>query len=129
MTRNDFIQRLVIRECGLYSMMERLVEFASEAADKLEECGVPFDEEPKVVDADFEEIYDVRHKPLKEFYEEGKISCRTFNVLKAAGAQTLGDVTKLTLLHLLKVRSCGKKTIADAENLLHSYGYDWAKEC
>lgn len=126
MTRNEFIQRLVIRECGLYTRMERLVEFASEAADKLEACGVPFDEEPIVVDADFEETDDVLHKPLKEFYEEGKISCRTFNVLKAAGAQTFGDVVALRKADVLRIRTCGQKTIEDIENLLHSYGYDWA---
>lgn len=126
MTRNEFIQRLVIREYGQYENMKRLVEYAKEAADKLEACGVPFDEEPKVVDADFEETDDVLHKPLKECYAEGELCVRAFNVLKAAGAQTFGDVVALRKADVLRIRTCGQKTIEDIKNLLHSYGYDWA---
>lgn len=125
MKRNEFIQRLVIKEYGTYNITN-LIKYANDAADKLEACGVPFDDEPIVVDADFEETDDVLQKPLKEFYEEGKISCRTFNVLKAAGAQAFGDVVALRKVDVLSIRACGKKTLAEIADLLHEYGYDWA---
>ena len=65
MTRNEFIQRLVIKTYNQYENMKRLVEYANEVADKLAACGVPFDEEPIVVDADFEETDDVLPEQLK----------------------------------------------------------------
>ena len=128
MTRNEFIQRLVIKAYCQFADMKSLVEYANEAADKLEACGVPFDDEPKVVDADFEEepTDEILKKPLKEFYEEGKLSVRAFHVLEAAGALHFGDVTKFKITDLLRIRICGKKTIEGIENLLHEYGYGWA---
>ena len=113
----------------MYNQFEKitsLVEYANEAADKLEACGVPFDDEPKVVDADFEETDDVLQKTLKELYEGGKLSTRAFNVLKVAGAQTLGDVTAMRKTDLLRIGTCGRKTLEGIDNLLHEYGYDWA---
>jgi len=126
MTRNEFIQRWVIKMYNQFEKITSLVEYANEAADKLEACGVPFDDEPKVVDADFEETDDVLQKTLKELYEGGKLSTRAFNVLKVAGAQTLGDVTAMRKTDLLRIGTCGRKTLEGIDNLLHEYGYDWA---
>ena len=128
MTRNEFIQRLVIKTYCQFADMQSLVEYANEAADKLEACGVPFDEEPKVVDADFEEepTDEILRKTLKELYEGGNLSTRAFNVLKVAGAQTLGDVTAMRKTDLLRIGTCGRKTLEGIDNLLHEYGYGWA---
>ena len=128
MTRNEFIQRLVIREYSPYENMERFVEYAHKAADKLEACGVPFDEEPKLVGVDLGETSNdndmmyFEDEPLTFF----NLRDETVEILRKNEIRTFKDLLRQRKTDISKICSNYKDLINELTNLLHKYGYDWA---
>lgn len=55
------------------------------------------------------------------------LSVRAMNCLKAAEVRTLGDLSKLTQMEIMKFRNFGKKSLNEIVELLESRGYEWKK--
>lgn len=59
---------------------------------------------------------------LEQYIEELDLSVRTFNILKRAGANTLGDISQLTEEQLRRMRNSGKKVYNEVVKMLKEYG-------
>lgn len=65
---------------------------------------------------------DKKMKILEMTIEEMDLSVRSYNCLKRANIQTVGDLTKKTEDDMLKVRNLGKKSLDEVILKLDSYG-------
>ncbi|MBQ9191416.1 MAG: hypothetical protein IJ142_07425 [Bacteroidaceae bacterium] len=62
---------------------------------------------------------------IKELYEWGRISVRTFNSLHSAGMETLGDILNIiqTPMDLLNLRNFGRKSYTEIEPFINRLKY------
>lgn len=67
------------------------------------------------------------NETLAKRIEDCNLSTRTWNICKANGIETMGDLCKLCKTDWLKFRNSGKKALAEIDDLLHDNGLDWAK--
>lgn len=56
------------------------------------------------------------------------LSLRSFNCLKRAGIDTVGDITRRTFDEMFKIKNFGKKSIAEVEGKLAEMGLSFAEE-
>jgi DNA-directed RNA polymerase subunit alpha len=66
-------------------------------------------------------------KMLDMTIEELDLSVRSFNCLKRAGINTVGDLVKTTEEDMKKVRNLGAKSLEEVINKLAEMGLDLAK--
>lgn len=71
---------------------------------------------------------DDREKVLEMTIEELDLSVRSFNCLKRAGINTVGELTNKTESDMMKVRNLGKKSLEEVTNKLDSLGFSLRKE-
>ncbi|MEG0457374.1 MAG: DNA-directed RNA polymerase subunit alpha C-terminal domain-containing protein, partial [Oscillospiraceae bacterium] len=69
-----------------------------------------------------------KDKVLEMTIEELELSVRSFNCLKRAGINTVGDLAQKTLEEMLKVRNLGKKSLEEIINKLNSLELSFRKE-
>jgi len=74
-----------------------------------------------------EEQSDEKDKVLEMPIEELELSVRSFNCLKRAGINTVGDLTMRTVEEMMKVRNLGKKSLEEVEKKLAELGYSLKK--
>ncbi len=67
-------------------------------------------------------------KALEQTIEELGFSIRTFNVLKRAGIETLGDISKLTEEQFSRIRNTGKKMYDEVAKKLGEYGLTFRED-
>ena len=65
---------------------------------------------------------DERTKLFEKPIEEMELSVRSYNCLKRAGIETIGDLAKKTKADMLKVRNMGAKSLEEVLNKMESYG-------
>ncbi len=65
---------------------------------------------------------DERTKLFEKPIEEMELSVRSYNCLKRAGIDTVGDLAKKTRAEMMKVRNMGAKSMEEVINKLESYG-------
>ena len=70
----------------------------------------------------------IKEKVLEMTIEELDMSVRSFNCLKRAGIDTVGDLTNKTEEDMIKVRNLGKKSLEEVVQKLHSLGLDLKKD-
>ena len=63
-------------------------------------------------------------KVLEMTIEELDLSVRSFNCLKRAGINTVGDLINKSEEDMMKVRNLGKKSLEEVVFKLHSLGFD-----
>lgn len=56
------------------------------------------------------------------------LSLRSFNCLKRAGIDTVGDITRRTFDEMFKIKNFGKKSIAEVQGKLEEMGLSFAEE-
>ena len=71
---------------------------------------------------------DSQDKVLEMTIEELDLSVRSFNCLKRAGINTVGELTNKTEDEMMKVRNLGKKSLDEVINKLDSLGFSFHKE-
>lgn len=71
---------------------------------------------------------DDREKVLEMTIEELDLSVRSFNCLKRAGINTVGELTNKTESDMMKVRNLGKKSLEEVTNKLDSLGFSLRKD-
>ena len=65
---------------------------------------------------------DERTKLFEKPIEEMELSVRSYNCLKRAGIETIGDLAKKTRADMLKVRNMGAKSLEEVIQKMESYG-------
>lgn len=65
---------------------------------------------------------DERTKLFEKPIEEMELSVRSYNCLKRAGIETIGDLAKKTKADMLKVRNMGAKSLEEVLQKMESYG-------
>lgn len=65
---------------------------------------------------------DERTKLFEKPIEEMELSVRSYNCLKRAGIDTIGELAKKSRAEMLKVRNMGAKSMEEVINKLESYG-------
>ena len=65
---------------------------------------------------------DERTKLLEKPIEEMELSVRSYNCLKRAGIETIGDLAKKTKADMLKVRNMGAKSLEEVLQKMEAYG-------
>ena len=65
---------------------------------------------------------DERTKLFEKPIEEMELSVRSYNCLKRAGIETVGDLAKKTKGEMMKVRNMGAKSMEEVIAKLESYG-------
>ena len=61
-------------------------------------------------------------KLLEKPIEEMELSVRSYNCLKRAGIETIGDLAKKTKADMLKVRNMGAKSLEEVLQKMEAYG-------
>ncbi len=80
------------------------------------------DEEEETDDSvDKDELYGIS-------IEELDLSLRSFNCLKRAGIDTVGDIISKTTDEMCKIKNFGKKSLEEVENKIHGMGLLFANE-
>ena len=69
-----------------------------------------------------------KDKVLEMTIEELELSVRSFNCLKRAGINTVGDLSQKTMDEMLKVRNLGKKSLDEIVKKLESLNLTFANE-
>lgn len=81
-----------------------------------------FEEEVEEEDAvNKDELYSIN-------IEELDFSLRSFNCLKRAGIDTVGDIISKTTDEMYKIKNFGKKSLTEVENKIHDMGLFFADE-
>ena len=65
---------------------------------------------------------------LKDLYDDGLISIRTWQCCKRAGLDSMKDVCLLTKDQMMRVRNLGKKSLDEIEKILKENGMQFAME-
>ncbi|HAF17998.1 MAG: DNA-directed RNA polymerase subunit alpha [Syntrophomonadaceae bacterium] len=81
----------------------------------------------EITEPEPEEQDDEKDKVLEMPIEEMELSVRSFNCLKRAGINTVGDLTMRTVEEMMKVRNLGKKSLEEVEKKLAELGYSLKK--
>lgn len=100
-------------------------EALSQAARILREhfnCFSKFEEETEFEQGEYDEEEEKLKKILSTPVEELELSVRSSNCLKMANIQTIGDLVQKTEEEMVKTKNFGKKSLAEIENKLKTYG-------
>ena len=81
----------------------------------------------EITEPEPEEQTDEKDKVLEMPIEELELSVRSFNCLKRAGINTVGDLTMRTVEEMMKVRNLGKKSLEEEEKKLAELGLSLKK--
>ena len=65
---------------------------------------------------------------LKDLYDDGLISIRTWQCCKRAGLDSMKDVCLLTEDQMMRVRNLGKKSLDEIKKILKENGMQFATE-
>ena len=71
---------------------------------------------------------DIRDKVLEMTIEELDLSVRSFNCLKRAGINTVGDLVNKSEDDMMKVRNLGRKSLEEVMAKLDSLGFTLTKD-
>ena len=66
----------------------------------------------------------VQNKKLEKKIEELDLSVRSYNCLKRAGINTIGELTQKTEEEMMRVRNLGRKSLKEVVNKLRELGLD-----
>lgn len=84
-----------------------------------------FPEEEVEEDSNFPETEeDESQKALETAIEDLDLSVRSYNCLKRANINTVGDLTEKTEEDMMKVRNLGRKSLDEVKKKLEEYGLE-----
>lgn len=66
----------------------------------------------------------VTNKKLEKKIEELDLSVRSYNCLKRAGINTVGELVQKTEEEMMRVRNLGRKSLKEVVSKLHELGLD-----
>jgi DNA-directed RNA polymerase subunit alpha len=83
---------------------------------------INFEEEPELVDTTASESRGKSNELLTRSVEEMELSVRSYNCLKNANIQTLGDLIQKTESEMLRTKNFGRKSLNEIREILTSMG-------
>jgi DNA-directed RNA polymerase subunit alpha len=90
---------------------------------------IKFEEEPEIIETEeIDKGVEKIRKLLNIKVSELELSVRSNNVMKQAHIKTLGDLVQKTEAEMLKFRNFGKKSLAEMNNILKSYGLQFGMD-
>ena len=66
----------------------------------------------------------IANKKLEKKIEELDLSVRSYNCLKRAGINTVGELTQKTSEEMMRVRNLGRKSLKEVIQKLHEIGWE-----
>jgi len=82
---------------------------------------INFEEEVETI-ATEERKPEIRNENLNRSVEELELSVRSYNCLKNANIQTIGELVQKTEAEMLKTKNFGRKSLNEIKEILHSMG-------
>ena len=111
---------------GTISPQEALSEGASILIDDFtyfkDLPNVEFVEEEEIEEIEEESIPEVNDTQLEKTIEEMDLSLRSFNCLKRAGFNTVGDIVEKSEAELKTIKNFGKKSLEEVKDKIHDMG-------
>ena len=83
---------------------------------------INFEEEPELVDATATESRGKSNEIMTRSVEEMELSVRSYNCLKNANIQTLGDLIQKTESEMLRTKNFGRKSLNEIREILTNMG-------
>jgi DNA-directed RNA polymerase subunit alpha len=83
---------------------------------------IDFDEEPDGADREDERDYDSFNENLNKSVEELELSVRSYNCLKNANIQTIGELVTKSEAEMLKTKNFGRKSLNEIKEILTNMG-------
>ncbi|MFY9139643.1 MAG: DNA-directed RNA polymerase subunit alpha [Thermacetogeniaceae bacterium] len=106
---------------------DEAVSQAAQIIIKYLQLFVGLTDQVEITEPEPEEQDDEKDKILEMPIEEMELSVRSFNCLKRAGINTVGELTMRTVEEMMKVRNLGKKSLEEVENKLAELGLSLKK--
>ena len=83
---------------------------------------INFEEELELEAADAERKPEIRNENLNRSVEELELSVRSYNCLKNANIQTIGELVQKTEAEMLKTKNFGRKSLNEIKEILSTMG-------
>jgi DNA-directed RNA polymerase subunit alpha len=83
---------------------------------------INFEEEVEAAAASLESKPEIRNENLNRSVEELELSVRSYNCLKNANIQTIGELVQKTEAEMLKTKNFGRKSLNEIKEILASMG-------
>jgi DNA-directed RNA polymerase subunit alpha len=83
---------------------------------------INFEEIPEVVEEVVERVAGQMNEVLNRSVEELELSVRSYNCLKNANIQTIGDLVQKTEAEMLRTKNFGRKSLNEIKEILQSLG-------
>lgn len=83
---------------------------------------INFEEEPEVAAEDGDEQLDSANENLNKSVEELELSVRSYNCLKNASIQTIGELVTRSEAEMLKTKNFGRKSLNEIKEILSDMG-------
>ena len=83
---------------------------------------INFEEEMETAAADSERKPEIRNENLNRSVEELELSVRSYNCLKNANIQTIGELVQKTEAEMLKTKNFGRKSLNEIKEILGTMG-------
>ncbi|HEV8525605.1 MAG TPA: DNA-directed RNA polymerase subunit alpha [Terriglobales bacterium] len=83
---------------------------------------INFEEELELEAADAERKPEIRNENLNRSVEELELSVRSYNCLKNANIQTIGELVQKTEAEMLKTKNFGRKSLNEIKEILQTMG-------
>lgn len=87
---------------------------------------INFDEEPELGEKQDDEELEAINESLRKSVEELELSVRSYNCLKNANIQTLGELVIKTETEMLKTKNFGRKSLNEIKEILADMGLSFA---
>src|SRR5205823_5608688 len=83
---------------------------------------INFEEEMEAAAADSDRKPEIRNENLNRSVEELELSVRSYNCLKNANIQTIGELVQKTESEMLKTKNFGRKSLNEIKEILATMG-------
>ena len=103
MSSDDFMKIRNLGRKNFYEIIDKMAEYGVGPKDTVE-C--------KKNISEFDEV----------LIEDMELTVRSYNLLRRGGIKTLGDLTRITIDELLKIRNMGRKSLEEILRKMEAFG-------
>ena len=86
---------------------------------------INFQEEPEESEPEIDEVTSVINEKLNKSIVELELSVRSYNCLKNANIQTIGELITKTESEMLKTKNFGRKSLNEVKEILADMGFSF----
>lgn len=112
---------------GTLSPQDAVAQAATILRDHMD-IFINFEEEPEVVETEVDEELEGLQRNLSKAVEELELSVRSYNCLKNANVQTIGQLVTKTESEMLRTKNFGKKSLHEIKEILSEMGLSFGMQ-